>query len=243
MKSSLLGKISFVLSRTVQNDRWDARSRTFRITAVYDMVNSLHSWGCSVSLVQSCTTPCATSPWRRWCPIFVGPQHSCTLLQRRILSRLVDFWKICRPLHYWQLISNKTCTVLYECWVLLFQYKPTAISCERTLRDCECRTELSALQRECVEKMGYLLFPSEVQYKKYYVILPVSDLEIYKRRQAEFPLQFPSFLVKVPWCTRLRKVLWYKRREVPFYTRLRWEVPRYTRLSRKTPWSQELRTY
>jgi len=114
-----------------------------------------------------------------------------SLLRRRNLSRFLDFWKICRPLHNWQLIPNKTCTILYGRWVRLFQYNPTATSCERTftkyicviqfivmlgtiiirsvcfLRDCECRTELSALQRSCLEKMGYLLFLSEALYKKY----------------------------------------------------------------------------
>jgi hypothetical protein len=35
------------------------------------------------------------------------------------------------------------------------------------LRDCEFRAELNALQRTDVEKMGYLLFLSEAQYKKY----------------------------------------------------------------------------
>jgi hypothetical protein len=37
-----------------------------------------------------------------------------TLLRRGILSQFLDVWEICRLLHYWQLISNKTCFVLYE---------------------------------------------------------------------------------------------------------------------------------
>jgi hypothetical protein len=65
-----------------------------------------------------------------------------TLLQRRILSRFLEFWKICRPLHYWQLISNKTRTVLYERWVCLFQYNLTATSCERTFRKYICVIQL-----------------------------------------------------------------------------------------------------